>query len=136
MAFSGKIDDGYRLILGDQGIDAGAIGNITLHEGKARFIFDGLQAFQVTGIGQCIQHYHASIGHMGKPFAHKVTANETGPTGDHNHAIHSLFFLLNFTLNFNLRGNLTDGGDQRNASRIMRTRLILTSFLSATTVNS
>ena len=69
MAFSGKIDDGYRLILGDQGIDAGAIGNITLHEGKARFI---LTASGFPGDRHRSMHpalLHASIGHMGKPFA-------------------------------------------------------------------
>ena len=83
MALGGEVQHGVRLLLAEDGIEAGAVADIDLvvamtvaHAGLA-------QRFEVAGIGELVDVGYAPIG-IGHDVADHGRADETGAAGDEN----------------------------------------------------
>ena len=86
MAFSGKVEDGARLVLGQQTADQLRIADIALHEEVARVVLHCGQGFKVAGVGQLVQVEDGLVV-LRQPVENEVAADEAGAACDQDHEI-------------------------------------------------
>ena len=82
--FGGKIDDGARLVLGEQPGDEVEVADVALDEEVARVALQGGEVLEVAGVGQRVEVDDGLIG-LGQPVEDEVAADEAGTTGDEDH---------------------------------------------------
>ena len=82
-----------RLVLGEQGVYAGTITNISLHKGMTFVVRERGQIVQITGVSELIQIDDRLIMAF-QPGVDKVTANKTGAASDENHVVSSIAFRI------------------------------------------
>ena len=55
MAFGSKIDDGARLVFGEQIGNQGGITDVALHENMALIAIETLQVLDIAGVGELVE---------------------------------------------------------------------------------
>jgi len=84
MTFSREVQHGAGAVLGQQGIDQGAVAQVALHEVVARVALQAGEVFQIACVGEFVEVDHGLV-RLCQPVEHEVGANEAGAAGKHNH---------------------------------------------------
>ena len=84
MAFGSKVNNGSRLVLGQQAVQQNTVTDIALYEKVALIALQALQIVQITGVGQFVKIDHGLVRAC-QPVQHKVRADKAGASGDENH---------------------------------------------------
>ncbi len=87
MAFGREVQHCAGPVLGQQGIDQGAVAQVALHEVVAGIALQAGQVLQVAGVGEFVEVDHGLVT-LGQPVEHEVATNEAGAAGDDNHDLY------------------------------------------------
>jgi hypothetical protein len=86
--FGGEINDGARLVLGEQPGDKIEIADVALDEEVARVAAQGCEVLEIAGVGEHVEDEDGFIG-LGQRVEDEVAADEASTAGDENSHIYS-----------------------------------------------
>ena len=75
--FGGEIDDGARLVLGEQAADKVKVADVALDEGVARVTVQANEVLAVAGVGELVEGDDGLVG-LSQPVEDEIAADETG----------------------------------------------------------
>ena len=87
--FGGKIDDGARLVLGEQPGDEIEVADVALDEEVARVAVQGGEVLEVAGVGERVKVDDRLVG-LAQPVEDKIAADKACPTRDEDHCVNLL----------------------------------------------
>ena len=82
VAFRCEIDDGVRLMVGQQPLHQGAVADVAVNEPVSPVSSQRRQGFQVARVGQCIQVDDGARGILPQRSKHEIPADKSGAAGD------------------------------------------------------
>jgi len=86
VALGGEVDDGARLLFGEQFADQGAVADVALDEDVALVAVQAGEVLQVAGVGEFVEIEDRLVV-LSQPVEDEVRADEAGAAGDENHEI-------------------------------------------------
>ncbi len=89
VGFGREVDDGARLVLGQQAVDQRAVADVALHEDVVRIALERRQGLEVAGIGQLVEVDDGLVA-LREPVENEIGADEAGAPGYQDHGGPSL----------------------------------------------
>ena len=82
VALGGEVDDRAGPRLRDDGAHVGPFGDVALDERHALAVDDAVEAFEVPGVGELVEHHQPGAGGGRRGAANEIAADESGAAGD------------------------------------------------------